>query len=216
MQTSPESAVSGENPNTRLEAFCDGVFSVALTLLIIDIAIPSTKTINNTADFWSALRGIAPSLWAFLLSFTIVFILWVNHHATLKLINKSSVHFIYANGIFLLSAVFIPFPTSLLGKYILTDHSSPAVVLYGSVCVLQAIGWFLLTLTALNPTRLLTKNDAATLTMHVNHKYSYYSIAFYGICVIVAFWLPQPVAIVISASWLVWLIRGITISESGD
>ena len=113
------------NPNSRLEAFCDGVFAIALTLLIIDIKIPSTEKINTTSDFWLALKHIAPSVLAFVLSFIIILITWVNHHASLKLVNKSSPSFIYANGFMLLTVVFIPFPTSLMGEYILTDHAAP-------------------------------------------------------------------------------------------
>jgi uncharacterized membrane protein len=66
------------SPNSRLEAFCDGVFAIALTLLIIDIKIPSTAVIHDTTDFWLALKHIAPSICAFLLSFTIILITWVN------------------------------------------------------------------------------------------------------------------------------------------
>src|SRR5258705_2910552 len=95
------------NPNSRLEAFCDGVFAIALTLLVIDIKIPSTIAINNTADFWLALRHVAPSIFAFVLSFIIILITWVNHHNTLKLVNKSSPSFIYANGFLLLTVVFV-------------------------------------------------------------------------------------------------------------
>src|SRR6187549_113039 len=116
--------MSEPNPNSRLEAFCDGVFAIALTLLIIDIRIPSATKINNTADFWQALEHAAPSIFAFVLSFTIIFITWVNHHNALKLGNKSSARFIYANGFLLLGVVFMPFPTSLLGEYILTDHAA--------------------------------------------------------------------------------------------
>jgi len=129
----------------RLEAFCDGVFAIALTLLIIDVKIPSTEKINNTADFWLALKHMAPSIFAFGLSFTIILITWVNHHAGLKLVNKTSASFIYANGFLLLTVVFIPFPTSLMGEYILTDHASPVVILYDSTLALQAVGWILLT-----------------------------------------------------------------------
>ena len=50
------------NPNSRLEAFCDGVFAIALTLLIIDIKIPSTAEINNTPGFWHALKLIVLAL----------------------------------------------------------------------------------------------------------------------------------------------------------
>ena len=78
------------NPNARLEAFCDGVFSVALTLLIIDIRLPATTAIRTTSDLWLALRELLPSIFAFLLSFAIIFILWTNHHATLKLVDKTS------------------------------------------------------------------------------------------------------------------------------
>ena len=66
--------MSEANPNSRLEAFCDGVFAIALTLLIIDIKIPSTKEINTTTEFWSVLKHIAPSVLAFLLSFIIILI----------------------------------------------------------------------------------------------------------------------------------------------
>lgn len=56
------------NPNSRLEAFCDGVFAIALTLLIIDIKIPSSETINTTNDSWLALKHIVPSIFTFVLS----------------------------------------------------------------------------------------------------------------------------------------------------
>src|SRR5258705_269233 len=112
--------MSETNPNSRLEAFCDGVFAIALTLLIIDIKIPSTEKINTTADFWLALKHIAPSIFAFVLSFIIILITWVNHHGALRLANKTSPSFIYANGFLLLSVVFMPFPTALMGEYILT------------------------------------------------------------------------------------------------
>ena len=133
------------NPNSRLEAFCDGVFAIALTLLIIDIKIPSTERIDTTNDLWLALKHILPSIFAFVLSFIIILITWANHHGGLKLINRSSAAFIFANGFLLLTVVFIPFPTALMGEYLLTDHSSPAVILYVSTMAIQAIGWILFT-----------------------------------------------------------------------
>ena len=141
--------MSEPNQTSRLEAFCDGVFAIALTLLIIDIKIPPTEKINTTADFWLALKHIIPSIFAFILSFIIILITWVNHHNSLKLVNRSSSAFIYANGFMLLTVVFIPFPSSLMGEYILTDHAAPAVVLYNSTLALQAISWILVTSAAL-------------------------------------------------------------------
>jgi hypothetical protein len=92
---------------------------------------------------------LTPAVFAFLLSFTVIFITWVNHHAALRLVHKSSVSFIYANGFLLHGVVFIPFPTSLLGAFLLTDHAAPAVVLYNAVLVQQAIAWILLSRAAL-------------------------------------------------------------------
>src|SRR5262245_37723706 len=137
------------NPNVRLEAFCDGVFAIAMTLLIIDIKLPAAEHIGSTADFWHALHHLAPAIYAFLLSFTIIFITWVNHHGALKLVHKSSGRFIYANGCLLLTVVFIPFPTALLGEFVGRSFAAPAVVLYNGVLAAQSIGWILMTSAAL-------------------------------------------------------------------
>src|SRR5262245_27941869 len=106
--------------NSRLEAFCDGVFAIAATLLIIDVRLPSMESIQTTDQLWLALKHLAPIIFAFLLSFMIIIITWFSHHAILKLVNKSSAPFIYANGFLLLTVVIIPFPTSLLGEFILS------------------------------------------------------------------------------------------------
>ena len=102
--------MSEANVNTRFEAFCDGVFAIAMTLLVIDIKIPSTVEINSTADLWREISHITPSIFAFLLSFAVILITWVNHHNGSKLLKKtSSSAFLYANGFLLLTVVFIPF-----------------------------------------------------------------------------------------------------------
>lgn len=195
------------NPNSRLEAFCDGVFAIAITLLIIDIKIPSSETINTTKDFWIALKHIVPSISAFVLSFTIILITWVNHHGTLKLVNKSSPSFIFANGFVLLTVVFFPFPTSLVGEYILTDHSSPAVILYVSTTALQAIGWILLTGAALK--NQLTKDEKSALTIRQGKKYGYFAFSIYSLCAVIAFWFPLTIAIITTCIWICWLILAI-------
>jgi uncharacterized membrane protein len=161
--------MSESRDTSRLEAFCDGVFAIALTLLIIDVKIPPTEKINTTADLWLALKHIIPSIFAFILSFIIILITWVNHHNSLKLVNRSSSAFIYANGFMLLTVVFIPFPSSLMGEYILTDHAAPAVVLYNSTLALQAISWILVTSAALKDQ--LSKNEKSILTARSSRKF---------------------------------------------
>jgi uncharacterized membrane protein len=172
------------NPNARLEGFCDGVFAIALTLLIIDVKIPPTIAIDNDAGFWLALWNIVPTLMAFTLSFTVIFITWVNHHSTMLLVNKSSASFIFSNGLLLFSVVLIPFPTSLLGDHIFTGHSAPSVILYNAVLSLQAIGWILLTGAAIRNG--LTKNAASTAAMHISNRNGYFAFAMYSTLAVLA------------------------------
>jgi len=199
------------NPNSRLETFCDGVFAIALTLLIIDIKIPSSVKIDTTNDLWLALKHILPSIFAFVLSFIIILITWVNHHGTLKLLNRSSAGFFFANGFLLITIVFIPFPTALMGEYLLTDHSSPAVILYVSTIAFQAIGWILLTSSVLK--NHLTKDEKSILTIREQRKYGYFAFTIYSLCAIIAFWFPLTIAIITTCIWIFWLILGINLKH---
>ena len=199
------------NPNSRLEAFSDGVFAIALTLLIIDIKIPSQVKIDSTRDLWNALIQLTPSISAFILSFTVILITWVNHHGTLKLVNKTSASFIYANGFLLLTIVFIPFPTALLGEYISTGHSSPAVIIYDATLALQAVAWILITRVAAK--NKLTKDEKSTLLVIKHGKYGYYAFAVYLICAVTAIWFPLAVALITVIIWIFWLMLGINLKN---
>ncbi len=204
--------MSEKNPTARLEAFSDGVFAIALTLLIIDIKIPRTTEINSTAEFWLALKHIVPSILAFILSFAIIFITWVNHHNAFKLASKSSSAFIYANGMLLLSVVFIPFPTSLIGEYILTDHAAPAVILYNVVLILQSFGWVLICTAGLKDH--LGEGETIIREIRKNRMYGYYSIVGYSLLAILSVWFPVPVLIITVLLWILWLLIGINIKQS--
>ena len=203
--------MSETNTNARLEAFCDAVFAIALTLLIIDIKIPPTVEIKTVADFWHALAQIAPSIIAFVLSFIVIFISWVNHHSGSKLISGSTPSLIYANGFLLLTVAFIPFPTSLLGEYLFTDHTAPAVILYNTVLALQAVGWIFLSHAAISND--LCRSAKATTIIKKNNRYGYFALALYSIFAIVAVWFPLTIALITMVTWILWLIIGINTRE---
>jgi uncharacterized membrane protein len=199
------------NPNARLEAFCDAVFAIALTLLIIDIKIPSSVKINSTYEFWLALKEMIPSVLAFLLSFIIILITWVNHHGSLKLVNKLSSSFMFANGFMLLTVVFIPFPTSLVGKYLFTGYSSPAVVLYVSTMAVQAIAWILFTGVIIK--NQLAKDEKSRLIIKKNRTYGYFAFIIYSVCAVTAFWFPLVIAVITTCLWLYWLVLAVRIKH---
>jgi TMEM175 potassium channel family protein len=204
--------VSEVHSNTRLEAFCDGVFAIALTLLIIDVRLPDAGSIRTSAELSRALLHLAPTVLAFLLSFVVILITWVNHHATLDLVHKSSASFVYANGLLLLTVVFIPFPTSLLGTFVGTDHAAPAVVLYDAVLALQAIAWVAVTATAINSG--LADDEDATSMLRVQKRNGYYALFLYGLLAVAALWFPLLVAVVTTATWIFWLTLGIRVKGS--
>jgi len=204
--------MTDQNPNVRLETFCDGVFAIALTLLIIDIKIPADENIHTTNDLWLALKHLMPAVFAFLLSFVIIFITWVNHHGIFKLIHTSSPAFIYANGYLLLMIVVLPFPTALLSEHLFTEHAAPAVVLYAAINGLLALGWIFLGHAALNHDP-LGKNEKSTLTLRAGRQNGYFALIIYSLLAMMAFWFPQIVAFLLGVIWLGWLVYGIKIKS---
>lgn len=193
--------------NTRLEALCDAVFAIAMTLLILDVTLPSPESITSTSELWHALQQLAPSAFAFVLSFGIILITWVNHHATLKLVKGSSASFIYANGFLLLTVVAFPFPTRLLGDFLWTDHAAPAVMLYDAILAVQAIGWILVLGAALKNG--LGMDEAAISRLRANMRHGYGAFLLYALLTVTAWWLPLAVAIVTTLSWIFWLALGL-------
>ena len=112
----------------------------------------------------------------------------------------------------LFTVVFVPFPTSLIGEYLSTDHAAPAVILYNSVLSLQAISWVLICQAA-NKNH-LGKNEISTAKIRKNGKFGFFAFILYSICAITAFWFPLTIAIMITAiTWIFWLIYGINIKQ---
>lgn len=199
--------MADQNPNSRLEAFCDGVFAIAMTLLVLDIKFPPSLEIHDTAALWLALRDLTPSLFTFILSFVIILITWANHHATLDLVRGSSASFIYANGFLLLTVVILPFPTAVLGEHLFTDHATPAVVLFNAVMAIQALAWVALCRAALT-SRLVPDEDSIT-AMRTNMKMGVYALVAYTVFAVLAFWIPLAIAFLITCIWGFWLMHGI-------
>lgn len=189
------------HPNARLEAFCDAVFAIALTLLIIDIKVPASEELGTTREVWLALKHLGPSIFAFVLSFAVILITWVNHHRFFRLVDKSSAAFVYANGFLLLTVVFMPFPTALVGEYLLTDHAAPAVVIYNSVTAVQAVSWILVTGAASR----LAKDEKAVVLVRDGHRNGYFAFVVYSALALIAVWFPLTIAIVTTMLWTYWL-----------
>jgi uncharacterized membrane protein len=194
----------------RLETFCDGVFAIAITLLILGIKIPPVSTVHSTKEFWIKLSEDWPSWFGFALSFCLIFIAWVNHHQVFKLINKTTPMFIYANGFMLLSVVVIPFLTGLMAEYFQKDYAQPAISLYCFATLFHNIGWLLLGRTMLKPVP-LTINESCRQKAVYGLRNIKYGFFLYLLVFIISFWFPKIAMCIITVSWLIWIFVGIRI-----
>ena len=97
----------------RLEAFSDGVFAIAITLLILDITFPHGGV---ESSLWDRLLALWPFLVAFVLSFFVILVTWITHHDLIRLVRESSRPLQLANGFALLYVTFIPFVTGVLAE----------------------------------------------------------------------------------------------------
>jgi hypothetical protein len=98
----------------RVEAFSDGVFAVAITLLVFGIAVPTVKA----GGLRQALLDEWPSYATYAVSFATIGIIWVNHHTTFARISRVDRPILFINLLLLMAVSFIPFPTSLMSQYV--------------------------------------------------------------------------------------------------
>ncbi len=149
----------GEEKDTgRIEAFSDGVFAIAITLLVLEIKVPHVSENGGTAALWSALGRLWPSYVAFLTSFVTIFIMWANHHAIFRLVRKSEPRFLYVNGFLLLLVTFVPFPTAVLAEYLERPAAPAAAAFYAGTFVVIGVAFWVLWQEAIRGRRLLRPN----------------------------------------------------------
>jgi uncharacterized membrane protein len=124
----------------RIETFSDGVFAIAITLLIIEISVPA---VAGDQGLGAALLDEWPSYFAYVLSFIMIGIYWANHHSFFQLFHHSDHWFLMINVVFLMAIAFMPFPTAVLAQY-LDDASQreTAVAFYATGLLLPAVCWF--------------------------------------------------------------------------
>jgi TMEM175 potassium channel family protein len=118
----------------RLEAFADGVFAIAATLLILNVDAQVTD-----GDLGDKLLHIWPSYLAYAVSFVTIGIMWVNHHTLIAQIDRTDRRFLFANIGLLMCIAFVPFPTRLVAEHIRGDGAQDAALVYGFTMVATAI-----------------------------------------------------------------------------
>jgi uncharacterized membrane protein len=109
--------IAGQNIQ-RIEALSDGVFAIALTLLVLDVKVPVAEHITHEQDLILAFGKLAPRLLSYFLSFMTLGIFWTSHSSQFQYIDKSDRNFNWINLSFLLFVTITPFTTAFLSEYI--------------------------------------------------------------------------------------------------
>lgn len=171
-----------EKETGRIEAFSDGIFGIAITLLILNIKVPKAADIRGHATLLQALGAQWPAYLSYLNSFLTVLIMWMNHHKLFRHIRRSDHLFLLFNGLLLMGVTIVPFPTALLAEYINTPEARPAAAIYSGTYLVTAILYYVLWHYAARGHRLLARDHDRENVAAIWRQYRYgpllYLIAF--------------------------------------
>jgi uncharacterized membrane protein len=160
-----------DRETNRMEAFSDGVFAIAITLLILEIRVPHLDQNAGNGALVSALLTLWPSLLALVLSFFAILIMWVSHHELMRLVRRVDYQLLFANGFLLLLVTFVPFPTAVLAQYLGAKSGSAAVAFYCLSFFVISIAFKLLLAAIAYKRRLVRPDIAAGVLSRIRRAY---------------------------------------------
>ena len=198
-----ETKHGAEKETGRLEAFSDGVYSIAMTLLVLDLKVPHVDGPGTAGELIRALAAQWPSYLAFVTSFFTILIMWVNHHAMFKLIGKVSRRLMFANGFLLMMTTVVPFTTGIVAEYLQKSGARYATAIYCGSFVLISVGYNLTWHSAAHDRELIRSDvpDRAVQTITRNYRFG---VPAYMVATACAFISPALSMAIISALWIFW------------
>jgi uncharacterized membrane protein len=187
----------------RLESFSDGVFAVAITLLVVTLQVPHLPGAISVSALGSELLNLWPSYLAFMTSFATILIMWVSHHSIFKLVYKADTPFLFANGLLLLLVTVVPFPTSLVAQYLTTPAAALVCAIYAGVFVVTNVAYNLLWWVAMSQRRLLYPAVTPRQVKRVTRN-QLLGLPLYLLATGLSFWNPYVSVGLCSCLWIFW------------
>jgi uncharacterized membrane protein len=173
----------GRKETGRVEAFSDGVFAIAMTLLVLNIKVP---LVNEPGQLTTLLRQQWPSYLAFIISFAFIGIMWVNHHRLFAHIRRIDHTLLILNGALLLGVTAVPFPTAVLAQYLGKADEKAATMLYSGTYVVVAIFFNVLWRYAAGQHRLLGEAVDVAEVSRISRQYAYGPLLYLA-CFVLAY-----------------------------
>jgi uncharacterized membrane protein len=128
--------IAGQNVE-RLAALSDGIFAVAMTLLVLDLRVPAKEAIHSGGELGHALQALAPQLVAYMMSFMTLGIFWVGQQTQLNYLERADRSLSWIHILFLFAVSIMPFSTRLLAEFI--EYRTALVVYWLNILLLGAV-----------------------------------------------------------------------------
>ncbi|MDX6480391.1 MAG: potassium channel family protein [Gaiellaceae bacterium] len=168
----------------RLEAFSDGVFAIAATLLVLEFSVTSYHDLGNE------LLNLWPSYLAFGTSFLTIGIIWMNHHFCVETMGRVDRTLMFLNLVLLMIVSFLPFPTRLVAESIKEGHGErEAVLAYAATFLLMAVVYNVWWRYASTGRRLIAEGVPDRAVRAISRAFDP-GVPLYGITFALAFWSP--------------------------
>ena len=205
-----------EKKTARLEAFSDGIFGVAITLLAIEIGIKEYEGATN-ANLWIKIKQNWPEYFTYFNSFATVLLIWMGHNKIIDHLRKFNHWIILLNGLLLMFIVLFPYPTKLVGSFIGTAAQDTAIGVYASFtgCItfsMFILGWYI----SRNP-KLMVSPEKGLAWFKISMRGQVIGFIVYQIAAILALFHYSYIALGITFfMWIFWAILSKDDKEEGE
>ncbi len=202
-----------EKDTSRIEAFSDGIFAVAITLLALDIGVdikdlqalhPLATTTNG--ELWHEITMEWPKILTYVNSFTAVLLMWMSHHQIFKILRTTSMKLMILNGLLLMSVALVPFPTKTLGEFIGTDAQKMAIIFYTGYALVVSSAYVLFILTATGgKNNLLLPDEPPQKIQRITRELKI-GLSLNISIFILSFFIPVMALILNFSMWIFWAL----------
>jgi uncharacterized membrane protein len=184
--TEPVEGSPGLSDTSRLETFSDGVFAIAITLLVLEIRVPHASS-ETASGLLGALARLWPSYLGYAISFVTLGIMWANHHAIFTYVRRTDRYFLLIHVFFLMCISFLPFPTAVLAEHLPHPESRRvAVAAYSATLVVIALAYNAVWWYAVAGGRLLDPKADPLAVRSISRRYALGPVS-YTISLVLAF-----------------------------
>jgi len=162
----------------RVEAFSDGVFAIAATLLVLTLQVPVVTETARSADLWRALLRQWPGEVAFVMSFLTILIMWSSHHNIFNHIRRVDHNFLLLNGLVLMFVSATPFATELLARYLDGPAGGAGAGVYAALGLGISVAYNALWYYASHDRRLLKTDASDEIVARITRQYRVAPVTF--------------------------------------